>query len=236
MGNSKINGGSKSGVLTTFELLKEHAEKSNREPRLCLGKIANCRQILKPFWMSMAVLWRWEHPGVVGGRATAVLAAAPLPNEGEPSRWGLCTPIAWGIPAGGGLSTDNVWGVKEWVRVNICMGLCMLFGRNQDSNAETRLLLVLCRSWCWHRHQEYWEFYQFFRKSSKVTLNILKSGGLLLKFLIDEDNAGMSSLIRFLSASGWGLTFHRGHYSIQHNEALKQVRASGFIIWIMAKT
>lgn len=102
MGNSKINGGSKSGVLTTFELLNEHAEKSNRETRLCLGKIANCRQILKPFWMSMAVLWRWEHPGVVGGRATAVLAAAPLPNKGEPSRWGVCTPIAWEIPAGGG--------------------------------------------------------------------------------------------------------------------------------------
>lgn len=127
MGNSKINGGSKSGVLTTFELLNEHAEKSNRETRLCLGKIANCRQILKPFWMSMAVLWRWEHPGVVGGRATAVLAAAPLPNKGEPSRWGVCTPIAWEIPAGGGMSTAGQ-GCSPWVQQweqPVCVSLCL---------------------------------------------------------------------------------------------------------------
>jgi len=58
MGNGKINGGSNSGVLTTFELLNEHAEKSNREPRLCLSKIANCQQMLRPFWISMAALWR----------------------------------------------------------------------------------------------------------------------------------------------------------------------------------
>lgn len=69
MGNSKINGGFNSGVLTTFELLNEHAEKSNRDPRLRLGKITNCRQILKPFWMSMTVVWRWKHPGVVGAGA-----------------------------------------------------------------------------------------------------------------------------------------------------------------------
>lgn len=91
IGNGKINGGSNSGVLTTFELLNEHAEKSKRGPRLCLGKIANCRQIFEPLWMRMAEGWGWARPGGAGGWAMAVLAAAPLLNEGEPSQRGGCT-------------------------------------------------------------------------------------------------------------------------------------------------
>lgn len=126
MGNSKINGGSKSGVLTTFELLNEHAEKSNREPRLCLGKIANCRQILKPFWMSMAVLWRWEHPGVVGGRATAGLAAAPLLTRVSLAGGGSAPPLHGGSLPGGEMSTAgqgfSPW-VQRWERP-VCVSLC----------------------------------------------------------------------------------------------------------------
>lgn len=33
-------------------------------------------------------------------------------------------------------------------------------------------------------------------ESSKVTLDLLESGGLLLKLLVDEDDAGLSALIR----------------------------------------
>lgn len=99
IGNGKINGGSNSGVLTTFELLNDHAEKSNREPGCIRGNF-------KALWMSLPVLGESTQDRSEG-RDVAVLAAAPLPSEGEPGQQEPAAPPPPEIPAGGSTASPQ---------------------------------------------------------------------------------------------------------------------------------